>query len=52
MRVVLLNQFFWPDTVATSQLLTEVARVLGEKHEVTVICGGGDAVPADAGGIL
>jgi len=43
MKVVLLNQFFWPDQVATSQLLTEVARSLGEKHEVTVVCGGGSA---------
>ncbi|WP_047497537.1 glycosyltransferase family 4 protein [Terriglobus sp. TAA 43] len=41
MRVLLMNQFFWPDSAATSQLLTDVARdlvVLG--HEVHVICGG------------
>lgn len=40
MKIVLLNQFFWPDTVATSQMLTEVARSLGEEHHVTVLCGG------------
>lgn len=44
MKIVLLNQFFWPDTVATSQILTAVARSLGEKHEATVICGGGGTV--------
>jgi colanic acid biosynthesis glycosyl transferase WcaI len=43
MNVVLLNQFFWPDTVATSQILTEAARSLGQEHDVTVICGGGSA---------
>ena len=51
MKVILQNQFFWPDTVATSQLLTEVARSLADKHEVTAICGGGGAVTADSGGI-
>jgi glycosyltransferase involved in cell wall biosynthesis len=40
MRIVLLNQFFWPDAVATSQILTDLARTLALEHEVTVICGG------------
>jgi glycosyltransferase involved in cell wall biosynthesis len=39
MHVVLLNQFFWPDTIATSQLLTDLAGPLAEEHEVTAICG-------------
>ncbi len=39
MKILLLNQFFWPDTSATSQLLTDLARGLqNEGHEVTVIC--------------
>ena len=39
MRILLLNQFFWPDSAATSQLLTDVARELvGRGHEVHVIC--------------
>ncbi len=39
MRLLLLNQFFWPDSAATSQLLTDVARDLASKgHEVHVIC--------------
>jgi glycosyltransferase involved in cell wall biosynthesis len=46
MRIVLLNQFFWPDAVATSQILTDVARSLAENCEVTVICGGTGAIPA------
>jgi colanic acid biosynthesis glycosyl transferase WcaI len=39
MRVLLLNQFFWPDSAATSQLLTDVARDLARRgHEVHAIC--------------
>ena len=39
MRILLLNQFFWPDSAATSQLLTDVARELADRgHEVHVIC--------------
>ncbi len=51
MKIVLFNQFFWPDTVATSQILTEVARGLAKEHEVTAICGGGGAETSVAGGI-
>ena len=39
MRILLLNQFFWPDSAATSQLLTDVARDLArDGHDVHVIC--------------
>jgi colanic acid biosynthesis glycosyl transferase WcaI len=39
-KVLLVNQFFWPDSAATSQILTEFARYLAEQgHEVFVICG-------------
>ena len=35
MRILLLNQFFWPDSAATSQLLTDLARGLSARgHEV------------------
>ena len=38
MKVLLLNQCFWPDVVATAQQLTGVARSLRDAgHEVTVI---------------
>src|SRR6266508_3268425 len=38
MKILLLNQCFWPDVVATAQQLTEAARGLKERgHEVTVI---------------
>src|SRR6267142_7186482 len=38
MKVLLLNQCFWPDVVATAQQLTGVARCLVERcHRVTVI---------------
>jgi colanic acid biosynthesis glycosyl transferase WcaI len=40
MRILLLNQFFYPDSAATSQLLTDLARCLAsEGHSVRVICG-------------
>src|ERR1700719_2373376 len=40
MQVLLINQFFWPDTAATGQLLTDVARGIDpELHAVTVLCG-------------
>jgi hypothetical protein len=40
MRILLLNQFFYPDAAATSQILTDLARGLAaEGHTVRVICG-------------
>ena len=53
MRVLLLNQFYIPDTAATGQLLADVAEEMAAQgHEVHVICsrrryaGGGDALAA------
>ena len=38
MKILLLNQCFWPDIVATAQQLTDAARGLAERgHEVRVI---------------
>lgn len=47
MKILLVNQFFWPDSAATSQLLTDVARGLAaEGHDVSVIAAdGGYAMP-------
>ncbi len=43
MRILLMNQFFWPDSAATSQLLTDLAAGMAERgHEVHVICAGGN----------
>ncbi|MEK6334898.1 MAG: glycosyltransferase family 4 protein [Acidobacteriota bacterium] len=40
MKVLLLNQCFWPDVMATAQQLTDLARGLTERgHQVTVITG-------------
>jgi colanic acid biosynthesis glycosyl transferase WcaI len=40
MQVLIINQFFWPDTAATSQLLTDVTRGIDPSvHAVTVLCG-------------
>ncbi len=47
MRILLLNQFFWPDSAATSQFLTDLARGLAARgHEVYAISseGGGYAL--------
>jgi glycosyltransferase involved in cell wall biosynthesis len=42
MRIIILNQFFYPDHSATSQLMTELAESLVESgHEVTAISGRG-----------
>lgn len=39
MRIILLNQFYIPDTAATGQLLADVAEGLAAQgHEVHVIC--------------
>jgi putative colanic acid biosynthesis glycosyltransferase WcaI len=38
-KILLLNQFFWPDLAPTSQLLTDLAdHLAARRHEVTVIC--------------
>ena len=54
MRILLLNQFFPPDTAATGQLLADVAGQLNRRgHEVHVVCsrrsygGGGEVYPAE-----
>jgi len=43
MHILVINQFFWPDTAATGQLLTDVTRAIDPKtHAVTVLCGASD----------
>jgi colanic acid biosynthesis glycosyl transferase WcaI len=50
MRILLLNQFFWPDSSATSQLLTDLARYLETQgHEVEAVCADGKYALADSG---
>ncbi len=50
MRILLLNQFFWPDSAATSQLLTDLARGLAaEGHTVYAISADGGYAVTDAG---
>jgi colanic acid biosynthesis glycosyl transferase WcaI len=40
MHILAINQFFWPDTAATGQLLTDVSRGIDPSvHGVTVLCG-------------
>ena len=50
MRILLMNQFFWPDSSATSQLLTDLAQQMrSEGHEVYAICSEGGYAVADSG---
>jgi colanic acid biosynthesis glycosyl transferase WcaI len=39
MRILLLNQYFPPDTSATARLTQIVADALSAQHDVTVLCG-------------
>jgi glycosyltransferase involved in cell wall biosynthesis len=51
MKILVINQFFWPDMSATSQLLTDLAKGLAERgHEVYAISAdtGYNAASADA----
>lgn len=53
MSFLFLNQFFYPDTAATSQLVTDLARHVAAQHTVTAICGSGEYVagPGSARGV-
>jgi glycosyltransferase involved in cell wall biosynthesis len=39
MRILLLNEYFPPDTAATAQMAALVVDALAERHQVTVLCG-------------
>jgi glycosyltransferase involved in cell wall biosynthesis len=39
MRILLLNEYFPPDTSATAYMASAVVDALAEKHSVTVLCG-------------
>jgi len=39
MRILLLNEYFPPDTAATAKMAAAVVDALAECHEVTVLCG-------------
>jgi len=39
MRILLLNEYFPPDTSATAKMAAAVVDALAERHEVTVLCG-------------
>ncbi len=57
MRILFLNQFFWPDTAATGQLLSDLAEHLANSGEIIeVICGsanygGSNSQPCPAVGV-
>ncbi len=39
MRILLLNEYFPPDTSATAKMAAAVVDFLAERHQVTVLCG-------------
>ncbi len=50
MRILLLNQYFWPDMAATAQLLAELAEdLVAGGADVTALPGRGSYVPGRAG---
>lgn len=49
MKVLLINQYFWPDVASTSQVLTDLAHHLtAAGHEVHALCSQGQYDPANA----
>jgi colanic acid biosynthesis glycosyl transferase WcaI len=51
MRILVINQFFWPDLAPTGQYLCDLTRYLAANgHDVTVICSGGVYAKPDAAG--
>jgi colanic acid biosynthesis glycosyl transferase WcaI len=50
MRILFINQFFWPDSSATSQLLSDLARhLVSEGHDIEVVCADGRYAVTDVG---
>jgi hypothetical protein len=39
MHILLLNEYYPPDTSATAKMAVQVAETLAKKHEVTVVAG-------------
>ena len=49
MKILFINQFFWPDAAATGQFLEDLVRHLGANgHEITVIASGNRYADATA----
>jgi glycosyltransferase involved in cell wall biosynthesis len=47
MRILLLNEYFPPDTSATAKMAAAVVDALAERHEVVVLCGRPSYDPAE-----
>ncbi len=51
MKLLMMNQFFWPDSSATSQQLTDLATGLAQRgHEVHVLCSRGGYAEVESSG--
>jgi len=43
MRILFVNQYYWPDLAATSQMLTDLCEYLAQQgHDVNVLCSTGE----------
>src|SRR5579875_3228901 len=50
MRILFINQFFWPDSAATSQQLTDLVTALAARgEEIEVLCADSGGYAAAAG---
>jgi len=50
-RILIFNQFFWPDVAPTGQYLCDLARHLAAQgHEITVVCSRGSYAHSDGDG--
>ena len=45
MHILLLNEYYPPDTSATAKMAALVAETLAKKHQVTVVAGGLRTIP-------
>src|SRR5262245_4930309 len=46
-RILILNQYYYPDTAATAQRLTELCQELGARHQMVVVCGRPSYAPVE-----
>lgn len=48
MKILVINQYFYPDIAATSQIITDLSNELSKNFDLTVLCGKPSYNPVDA----
>ncbi|MBL4702459.1 MAG: hypothetical protein JKX85_14510 [Phycisphaeraceae bacterium] len=52
MKLLFINQYYWPDMAATSQMMTDLCpRLVRSGHEVHILCSRGQYAPPGSPGI-